>query len=66
MVTASSWAGLALVSRAGSTRPRNQETTNRYNENDVACTLVHELALGIVICFGSEGYFANIVLEIGL
>ena len=53
------WAGLALVSRAGSrrkgesniTRPRDEETTNRFYENDGLSTRVHELAFGIVICF---------------
>ena len=31
------------------------ETTNRYNENDGVSKRVHELAFGIVICFGSGG-----------
>ena len=35
------------------------ETTNRYNENDGMSKRVHELAFDIVICFGSEGYFAS-------
>ena len=33
-------------------RPHDQETANRYNENDGVSTLVHEPAFGIVICFG--------------
>ena len=36
-------------------RPRSSEITNRYNENDGVSKRVHELAFGIVICFGSEG-----------
>ena len=36
---------------ANITRPRYQETTNRYNENDDVNSLVHELAFGIDICF---------------
>ena len=36
---------------ANITRPRYQETTHRYNENDDVNSLVHELAFGIDICF---------------
>ena len=35
--------------------PKVLKTTNRYNENDGVSKRVHELAFGIVICFGSEG-----------
>ena len=38
---------------ANITRPRYQETTHRYNENDDVNSLVHELAFGIDICFGT-------------
>ena len=40
---------------ANVTRPRDQETANRYYENDGASSLVHELAFGIVICFVTRG-----------
>ena len=36
--------------------PEVLETTNRYNENDGVSKGVHELAFGIVICFGSEEF----------
>ena len=36
---------------ASITRLLDQETTNRYNENEAVNSLVHELALGIDICF---------------
>ena len=66
-------AGRALVRRAGYlfrkpgqlegdtefARPRDHETTNRYDENDGANCLLHELALGIEICSGSEGWAAG-------
>ena len=39
---------------ANITRPRGQETAYRFNENDGVSTRVHELAYGIVICFGIE------------
>ena len=35
--------------------PEVLEITNRYDENDGVSKRVHELAFGIVFCFGSEG-----------
>ena len=32
------------------------ETTNRYNENNGVSKRVHELAFGIIICFGAEAW----------
>ena len=58
----SSFSKLGRLEKKGAniTRPRDQRPgggrTNRYNENDGMSTLVHELAFGIAICFGSEGY----------
>ena len=56
------WAGQAIVRRAVREErgqiycaPEVLEITNRYNENDGVSKRVHELAFGIVICFGSEG-----------
>ena len=43
------------VAQAICSAPKVLETTNRYNENDVVNKRVHELAFGIVMCFGSEG-----------
>ena len=62
--TVTAWAGLALVSLSRAVReergqiysePKVLKTTNRYNEDDGVSKRVHELAFGIVICFGSEG-----------
>ena len=39
---------------ANITRPRDQETTSRYNENDGVSKRVHELAFGDVICFVAQ------------
>ena len=57
LVTA--WAGPAFVRRAVReergqiySAPEVLEITNRYNENDGVSKRVHELAFGIVICFG--------------
>ena len=36
------------------TRPRDQETANRYENKDCVNSLVHGLAFCIDICFGSE------------
>ena len=44
-----------LEKEANITRPRDQETTNRYNENDIMKSPVCELAFGMDICSGSEG-----------
>ena len=61
-LTVTAWVGLALVSRAVReeggqiySAPEVLEITNRYDENDGVSKRVHELAFGIVFCFGSEG-----------
>ena len=62
-LSVTAWAGLALVSRAVReergqiySAPEVLQTTNRYNENDGVSKRVHELAFGIVICFGSTEF----------
>ena len=56
------WAGPAIVRWAVREErgqiycaPEVLQITNRYDENDGVSLRVHELAFGIVICFGSEG-----------
>ena len=60
------WAGPAIVRWAVREErgqiycaPEVLQRTNRYNENDGVSKRVHELAFGIVICFGSEGSPVN-------
>ena len=56
------WAGPAIVRWAVREErgqiycaPEVLQITNRYNENDGVSKRVHELAFGIVICFGGLG-----------
>ena len=58
-VTVTAWAGPAIVRWAVREErgqiycaPEVLQITNRYNENDGVSKRVHELAFGIVICFG--------------
>ena len=64
-VTVTAWAGPAIVRWAVREErgqiycaPEVLQITNRYNENDGVSKRVHELAFGIVICFG-HGHHDN-------
>ena len=63
MGSVTAWAGPAFVRWAAREErgqiycaPEVLEITNRYNENDGVSKRVHELAFGIVICFGSAEF----------